>query len=260
VKEFAPRPQQSVEGYFTSDGSLALSRNGSRLALVRSPRHARRQDPDPKSGEFFDASKADLPGDITVWDTASGKELFYFEGHFTAFDLSPDGHTLAISRGSRFLVASPTRDKPRPVVVFDVDSRREKHSIADAPYVGYLFFSPDGTRLAGITYHPAPATGPRPSPRLAVWTVADGRMLFHVEAEQLSYPLPNVVWSPDGTRLLVANGWATIHRVRFNTVTTPSRFSVYNAANGQVELTVNPAERGGFSAARPVFSPDGRRG
>jgi WD40 repeat protein len=142
-------------------------------------------------------------------------------------------------------------------VVFDVDSGRETHSIPDAPYVSHLFFSPDGTRLAGTMPQPArPGTPPKP-PKLAVWTVADGRMLFHVETELASFR-PNVVWSPDGTRLLLVNGGSP-SRIGFELGPVPTRFSALNAANGQLELTVNPAERGGLAAERPDFSPDGRR-
>jgi hypothetical protein len=130
--------------------------------------------------------------------------------------------------------------------------------------VSSLVFSPDGTRLAGITPQPARPSDTTPlartgqSPKLAVWTVADGRMLYHVETE-LAFFRPKVVWSPDGTRLLLVNGGELIPRGGFGPGWLARRLSVVNAANGQVELTVNPAERGGLAVVGPVFSPDGRR-
>jgi WD40 repeat protein len=111
-----------------SIGSLAFSSDGSQLAAVS------RADQSSDENEAFD---------VTVWDTATGKERFRRSGRSDIpprLTFSRDGGCLAFSRSDWHMASSE-------VVILDASTGRERMTLRDAGPLA-LSFSPDGQRLA----------------------------------------------------------------------------------------------------------------
>jgi WD40 repeat protein len=149
------------------------------------------------------------PGEVKVWDMATGRELLCLRGHkdlVSCVAFSPGGRRLASANGG---VRTPGEIK-----VWDaVDGRELVCLPAHAIPVRGLAFSPDGRQLASYGGGVGPAGG-YPSPgEVKVWDAADGRQLLCIpgnEAADWVNAFSAVAFSPAATeprrRLAFADG------------------------------------------------------
>jgi serine/threonine protein kinase/WD40 repeat protein len=254
------------------DQRLRLSADGTRLAYSTvDRRHA--------------AEKRIDVGRLSVWDVASGREIFHRaseEGGLVLAAFSPDGRRVATSRltDSDGITAMTSR-----VSVWDLAANTEVLGL-DLPGFATLGFSPDGGRLAASVVSSGlepfenelrvwdAATGAelmrRPGfggwtgepafdgdgKRLAVTVAEKGGKVIHLldagNGEELCAPLKghqadvgSMAFSPDGRRLASAGGAWRI---------PTSEVTVWDVASGRALLTL-PTKGVGCLA----FSPDGRR-
>jgi serine/threonine protein kinase/WD40 repeat protein len=187
-------------------------------------------------------SASRLPNRVVVWDVADGKELFVKELSSAAFSfglgrqitLSPDGKLLAtFDRGVFGKDERPRNEPPAKVIppglkatrltesvrIWNVDDpSREPATVESVTGLFDLKFSPDGSRLAGVT---SSRTGDLAGPGVIGLLGASGRFTgfagstIHVQLwdtatgklradDTLNHPMPtgpNLAFSPDGTRL-----------------------------------------------------------
>jgi WD40 repeat protein len=168
----------------------------------------------------------DEPGEVKVWDTVTGRELFTLRGHNKgAFSVafSPDGKRLA----------SGSQDQT--VKVWDMADGRELLTLkGPALPVNGVAFSPDGSRLAGgYGEHDKPG-------EVTVWDAVSGLDLLTLKGHANS--VNSVAFSPDGKRL-ASGAW-------------DMTVKVWDATGGQ-ELLALKGITDGVSAV--AFSPDGKR-
>lgn len=176
----------------------------------------------------------DRPGQVKVWDCASGQETHTFTGHATmvfAVTFSPDGKRLAAAE------ADPT------VRVLDLGTGQEVSTLRG--YSRQIFrvaFSPDGKQLAAASGEWA---GNAPPGEVLLWDLVSGEKRFILRGHQAS--VYGMAFSPDGKRLASADGeW------RRN---KPGEVKLWDIATGQEVCTL----RGHASAVYDVvFSHDGR--
>jgi WD40 repeat protein len=143
-------------------------------------------------------------GAVHAWDLASGRELYRLQGFPSAgLALSPDGKTLAVSRGAG--------DGPK-LAVWDLPTRQRIREFgADARPNLALAFSPDGKVLVAGDYAPtavgaAKAVDGASSVRL--WDVATGRQLRELKGH--TGGVNAVALSPNGRTLVSASHDATL--------------------------------------------------
>jgi WD40 repeat protein len=246
--------QRGIRSYqFTnaSDTSVvALSADGRRMALLRPaefPPRAGNQKIDPANPPL-----AVAPADLTVWDVASGKEIYSTAiadppGTAPSYDLATfttDGTTVSICQHSQ--------SGKNTLRMFEIANRREKPALDLVGNVsGFATFSPDGRLLAAVEWK-----GEKPAGRaeLAVYELATGaRKTLDVRMS----PGAILTWSPDSKRLLVPlNG------------VNERKLNVYDVATGKLTASLYTGDQVGRrmeirrlwdATASPVFSPDGKR-
>jgi eukaryotic-like serine/threonine-protein kinase len=179
------------------------------------------------AGSVWTAGRSpDKPGEIEVWDAATGKEALTLRGHdalVTAVAFSPDGKR----------IASGSWD--RTVRVWDAATGREALTLrGHRGAVEAVAFSPDGKRIAS-------GSADR---MVKLWDAATGREALTLRGHTGS--VIAVAFSPDGTRIASAGG---LHD-------EPGEIEVWDTATGKETLTV----RGHTGPVLAVaFSPDGKR-
>jgi WD40 repeat protein len=160
---------------------------------------------------------------VTIWDAASGKQLFTFYGPENGDEVacvcfSPDGKHLAslVSEG---------------VKTWDVENGQQLQlvSIPGAANVDQACFSPDCKRLAT-----SDAGG------IVVWDTTSGRQLLSIKEASRN---KDIRLSPDGNQLATADG---------------EKISVWNVVSGK-ELFKLGGKGTGASYTSVCFSPDGKR-
>jgi WD40 repeat protein len=211
---------------------VAISRDGRRAALARA-------DGLPPRG----GGEGPRPADLTVWEVATGKALFYQELQAAQVAaevaLSPDGTSIAVA-------LLPEGIEALAVTVFDVDTHRPRVTLtAPGGALQGLLFSPDGRRLA-IAARPVEVGA---AGTLSVWDLATGARLSAVPLR--GAPLVDLAWSPDGSRLAVPGSGAP-----------PGLITVLDALTGKPLAALEEPLSGGpsgFAAHGVAFSPDGRR-
>jgi WD40 repeat protein/serine/threonine protein kinase len=172
-----------------------------------------------------------LPGEVKLWDAATGQELLSFKaptGSIHGVCFSPDGRRLATgSRGSD----QQGRDLPGEVKVWDAATGVERLSLqGHTNGVISLCFSPDGQRLAS-------GSG---DTTVKVWNAATGQEVRTLRGH--TGIVTSVCFSPDGQRLASASIDGTVR--------------VWEAATGQEVRTLQGHTGWVLSVC---FSPDGRR-
>jgi WD40 repeat protein len=148
---------------------------------------------------------------------------------------------------------------PVRVRVFDVETGRERTplTVAGATTLFTLAYSPDGNRLAAVAALYDKDKN-RLSARLVVWEPHGGEPTVAAElfrdakVSALGYASTfraGVVWTPDGSRLVVSHGRPL-----------NAGFAVHDAATGEPVVTLErPVNRSGLFPTGVVCSPDGKR-
>jgi WD40 repeat protein/serine/threonine protein kinase len=167
-----------------------------------------------------------VPGVVTVWDAADGREVWSRRGHtdaIWAIAFSPDGSRLA----------SASQDQT--VKIWDARTGQEIRTLPGegGPVFG-VAFSPDGRQVAA-----AHGDYKRPSP-VHVWEVETGAHLYTLRGH--TDAVRDVAFSPDGKRLATSGNDQTVR--------------IWDAATGK-ELHVLRGHAGWVLGV--AFSPDGRR-
>jgi WD40 repeat protein len=223
---------------------VILSADGKRAALFRG--NAARGG---LGGEEKVDPTAGPPPDVTVWDVASQKVLFHRKlsqtepGRLTA--LSPDGTILAFAGRSR-----DGEQRGSKMTLIDIAADGAAKTIEIPGGIGWASFSPDGKRIQCGMGTPSGA-------KIMIFDTATGKRVCTIEGESLAWfaqldpetsPVLPKSWSPDGTRLAVAEPPA-------------ARIHLFDTATGKLVKTLDAPNRGGAISPNAVlaFSPDGRR-
>ena len=160
------------------------------------------------------------PGEINVWDVATGKETLTLKGHtasVVSVAFSPDGAR----------VASTSTDMT--LKVWDVATGRDPLRLDGwARLDRSVAFSPNGKRVALCTNGAG----------VKVWDAATGRELLWLKGPDAL----SVAFSPDGERIASGGFQKTV--------------KVWDAATGQEKLTLKAQQDWVCTVA---FSPDGRQ-
>jgi eukaryotic-like serine/threonine-protein kinase len=178
----------------------------------------------------------DKPGEVKVWDCATGQQTHTFTGHPTlvfAVAFSPDGKTLACAS------ADPL------VKILDSDTGKEVLTLQGySRNVFRVAFSPDGHKLASACGNWS--TNAQPPGEVVLWdlTRGDRRATLRGHAQSVFC----VAFSPDGKRLASAGGaW---------TGKAPGEVKLWDVRTGQEVCSLRGHKRSVYSVA---FSPCGQR-
>jgi WD40 repeat protein/serine/threonine protein kinase len=202
------------------------------------------------------------PGEVIVWDAATGKELFTFHEHtrlVRSVAFSPNGKLLASAGldpavrvwdvAARRQIASYTgRGGWMTSVAFSPDSSllaaadgkwlrvwnvasgKEELTVSTVGTLVSIAFSPDGRQIAGACSKPS---------HVRLWDVRTGIELRTFEGHRSD--LSSVAFSADGRRL-ASSGW-------------DAKIKVWDVASGKELLTIH---RHSDNVTQVSFSPGGR--
>ena len=197
----------TLEGHSTYVTSVSFSPDGTRLAAA--------------SGEVFRRANS-RPGDLKVWDVASGQELLTLAVDASAIlsvVFSADGALLA------------TGSMDGRISLWNADNGQKVRTLeGHSSQVTCVMFGPDSEELASASEDGT----------MKLWTVATGLELMKFTTER--NPVNSLSFSPDGKRLASAHHFGGI-RVR-------------ELAKAEGAITVIPALNRINSVS---FSPDGRQ-
>jgi WD40 repeat protein len=167
--------------------------------------------------------KADELGEVKIWDTATGQELFSLWGHGARANcvvFSPEGGRLA------------TASADRTVRVWDARTGQENLTLrGHGQMVHCVAFSPDSRRLASAGYDRV----------VRVWDVTTGQQIR--ELRDHNWVIHCVAFSPDNRHVATAGEDSTVR--------------VWDVTTGQE--TIAPPLKHTGRAVGVVFSPDCRR-
>jgi WD40 repeat protein len=169
-----------LRGYTEHVSTVVFSPDGTRLVTAGGTHR-------------LDQKLKPLPGEIKLWDAATGKELAFFKGPggwVRSVSFSPDGTRLASGSGDG------------TVRLWDAMTGKVVHSLEGHTFVSSVAFSSDGKRLA--------SGGGNILGELMLWDTAMDRPPRVLKGH--SQRVNSVCFSPDGTRL-VSGGWDRTLRI-----------------------------------------------
>ncbi|HEV3256611.1 MAG TPA: serine/threonine-protein kinase, partial [Gemmataceae bacterium] len=181
----------TLKGNTSHMSAVAFSPDGKRLA----------------AGSGCDRSGEPLPGEINIWDVATGSVLVSLKGHrypVTKVAFSPDGKRLV---SGSLALNSRNQLLGGELKVWNVATGRLVHDLAGHGHSGVLSvaYSPDGKYLAsGSTALAA-----------KVWDAANGQELFRLEGH--ANQINGLSFSPDSGRLATASADQTVKVWDLNT-------------------------------------------
>jgi WD40 repeat protein len=176
----------------------------------------------------YDPQIRPLPGEVTVWDAATGQEIRSFKGHTNSI------FSVAFSpEGKRILTGSADKTAK----VWDAEKGQDVLSLNGTS--GPVTFSPDGKRIL---------TGSNDSPA-KVWDAETGQAILSLKGH--TQPVWCVAFSPDGKRIVTGSGG---YDNRGGPL--PGEVKVWDAEKGQEVFSLK-----GHTQAVPsvAFSPDGKQ-
>ncbi|REJ90471.1 MAG: WD40 repeat domain-containing protein, partial [Planctomycetota bacterium] len=140
------------------------------------------------SGDAALALSAGADSTLRLWDIAGGRQLKQLpagDGNVYSIAINPEG-TLFATAGS-----------DRTVRIYDLLTGEEQRAMTGhSDFIHSVAFSPAGNRLLSYGY----------AGNLIVWNPADGAQVYGGEVGRVGN---YAAWSPDGTRVVVANGNGT---------------------------------------------------
>jgi WD40 repeat protein len=203
-----------LRGHTGNVYGAAFSPDGRRLATV-------------SGGQGQDAQNQ-KPGELKLWETATGKEILTLKGHkgpVYGVAFSPDGKRLATSSADS------------TIKLWDAATGSELLTLkGHAATVYAVAFSPDGKRLAacsGNFFQNQPG-------QLKLWDTATGKELMTFKGHTLT--VYHVAFSPDGRRIASGSGDNTA--------------KIWDIDTGQPIITLKGHADQVWNVA---FSPDGQR-
>jgi WD40 repeat protein len=143
-------------------------------------------------------SGQDKPGEVRVWEVATGREVTVFRGHqkpVSGVVFSPDGATAVSWSGGEKMAR-----------VWDVATGQERLA---RPDTGTSLFTPDGQLI--LSAQPRPA-GASQLPEAVVWELATGRAVR---------TLPAAVFGTSGSYFSPDGRWLVAHNIRPQRSTPP---------------------------------------
>jgi WD40 repeat protein/serine/threonine protein kinase len=218
----ANQDQHTLRGHTAPVHSLAFSPDGKRVASGSAP------------GVVWGP-----PGELKLWDVASGRELLTFQGDpepILCVAFSPDGRFLAsASRGTAAMGGNKSRSGA--VKLWDAFTGKEIWSLPTR-VCRSVAFSPDGKWLACARREGPSAKDS--TDRLSLLEAASGKELLVLQGG--NDLVDGVAFSPDGRRLACAMGSAKV--------------KLWELASGQVYKVLKGHKERVWDIA---FSPDGKR-
>jgi WD40 repeat protein len=124
-----------------------------------------------------------LPNEVKIWDTATGKECFTLSGGGLGVAFSPDGTRLA------------SGSQEGLVTVWDASTGKEFLMLrGHARAVSSVAFSPDGDRIASASQDHT----------VKIWDASTGQEVLALSG--FDEPVESVAFSPDGRYLASGRG------------------------------------------------------
>jgi WD40 repeat protein len=149
-----------LTGHSAAVHTLAFSPDGKRLA----------------SASAQPTEQGKLLGEIKLWDTQTGEEIFSLDGGTRGMAFSPDGTLVAGASGDWNRAGESARGLS--LKVWDAQTGKELHDLKEQRVVTSMCFSRDSKRLAYATRLSGRPAGsippPQSSAQLKIWDVAKG--------------------------------------------------------------------------------------
>jgi WD40 repeat protein len=182
-------------------------------------------------------------GTVWVLNAETGERVHSIDPgkvNYRSFAFSADGSRLAIGGQTRLASGPESREKGGGASVWDATAGKKLFALAEGHTysVGYIAYSPDGTRLATTS---GDAT-------VQVWDGKTGEKLLDLEGH--TEGVLCVGFSPDGSRLVTGSGDGTVRLLDAATGEEARTIEI------KVELPVGEKDRDDLKGKKPVGEKD----